>query len=218
MQIKAILFDIDGTLVDSNELHVTAWDEVFRESGHEFDRESLHEHIGKGGDKYVPALLPEASEDEQQQLREAHKRLFTGSYIEQVEAFPGARDLLLRVRDSGRKVVLASSASGEEIETHMRTLDARGIVDETTSNDDVEASKPSPDIFAAAAGKARVNPAEAIVVGDTPYDVEAASRCGIGTLAVRSGGFSDGALSGAIAIYDDVGALLADFEASALNR
>lgn len=218
MQIKAILFDIDGTLVDSNDLHVTAWDQVFRDAGHSFERAALHEHIGKGGDKYVPALLPDSNEEEQQQLREAHKRLFTGRYIEQVKAFPGARDLLTRTRDSGRKVVLASSASGEELEAHLRTLGADGIVDETTSADDVEASKPSPDIFQAAADKAGVTGAEAIVVGDTPYDVEAARRCGIDTVAVRSGGFPDEALGGAVAIYDDVGALLADFDESPLNR
>jgi membrane protein len=218
MQIKAVLFDIDGTLVDSNELHVTAWDQVFREAGYEFDRQTLHDHIGKGGDNYVPALLPEASEEEQPRLREAHKRLFTGDYIKRVRPFPGARELLLQVRDSGRKVVLASSASEEELETHMRSLQAAGIVEDTTSKGDVEASKPCPDVFQAAADAAGVDPREAIVVGDTPYDIEAARRTGIDTVAVRSGGFPDEALSGAIAIYDDVAALLAGFEDSPLNR
>jgi membrane protein len=218
MQIKAILFDIDGTLVDSNELHVTAWDQLFREAGYRFDRRALHDRIGKGGDNYVPAFLPDASEEEQDRLRDAHKRLFAGSLIKQVKPFPGARDLLTRVRDSGRKVVLASSASGEELETHLATLGAEDIVDETTSKDDVEDSKPCPDIFQAAADKAGVTGAEAVLVGDTPYDIEAARRCGIGTVAVRSGGFPDEALSGAIAIYDDVGALLAGFDESPLNR
>lgn len=218
MQIKAILFDIDGTLVDSNELHVTAWEQVFREAGHNFERAQLHEHIGKGGDNYIPALLPGASEAEQQRLSDAHKRIFTGHLIALVKPFPGARDLLARVRNSGRKVVLASSASAEELDTHLQTLGASRIVDETTSKDDVENSKPCPDIFQVAADKANVEPGQAIVVGDTPYDIQAASRCGIGSVAVRSGGFSDAALSGASAIYDDVGALLADFEASPLNR
>ncbi len=218
MQIKAILFDIDGTLVDSNQLHVTAWDQLFREAGYRFDRRALHDQIGKGGDNYVPAFLPDAPEEEQDRLRDAHKRLFTGSLIAQVKPFPGARDLLARVRDSGRKVVLASSASAEELEAHMATLGADGIVDETTSKDDVEDSKPCPDIFQAAADKSGVSARHATVVGDTPYDIEAARRCGIDTVAVRSGGFSDRALGGAIAIYDDVAALLADFEASPLNR
>ncbi len=218
MRIKAILFDIDGTLVDSNELHVTAWDQVFREAGYAFDRAVLHEQIGKGGDNYIPALLPDASEDEQEKLRDSHKQLFTGTYIEKVTAFPGARDLLIRVRDSGRQVMLASSASKEELDAHLRTLEADGIIDETTSADDVEASKPCPDIFEAAVKRAGVEPREAVVVGDTPYDIEAGRSSGVDAVAVRSGGFPDEALSGAVAIYDDVAALLADFESSPLNR
>ncbi len=218
MQIKAILFDIDGTLVDSNELHVSAWQQVFSEAGHNFDRALLHQHIGKGGDNYIPALLPGVSEAQHKQLADAHKRLFTGQYIGQVRPIDSARDLLVRVSKSGRKVVFASSASAEELQTHMETLGADDIVDATTSSDDVENSKPCPDIFQAAAQKAGVDPAEAIVVGDTPYDIEAARRCGIASVAVRSGGFADEELIGAIAIYDDVGALLANFEDSPLNR
>ncbi|HYI43071.1 MAG TPA: HAD family hydrolase [Sphingomicrobium sp.] len=218
MQIKAVLFDIDGTLVDSNELHISAWDEVFRAAGYQFDRATLHRHIGKGGDNYVPALLPDAGEDEQDRLREAHKQLFTGTYISQVKAFPHARELLARVGESGRKVVLASSASGEELEAHVETIGADGLIDETTSKDDVEASKPCPDVFEAALRSAGVAPDEAVVVGDTPYDIEAARRAGIETVAVRSGGFPDEALSGAVAVYDDVAALLGDFDASPLNR
>lgn len=218
MRIKAVIFDIDGTLVDSNDLHVAAWEQVFRDAGHAFSREQLHAHIGKGGDNYVPALLPDAGEAEQRRLKDAHRRLFTGGLIEQVKPFPGARDLLLRVRDSGRKVVLASSASKQELEHHLATLDAAGIVDACTSKDDVEHSKPCPDIFDAALGQAAVGPTEALVVGDTPFDIEAARRVGAGTVGVRSGGFSDDALAAATAIYDDVAALLADFERSPLNR
>ena len=155
MQIKAVIFDIDGTLVDSNELHVTAWDEVFRHAGHEFKREALHEHIGKGGDKYVPALLPDASDEEQERLRDAHKRLFTGTYIERVEPFPGARELLRKVSESGRKVVLATSASEQELNAHVETLGAADIIDGNTNKDEVEESKPAPDIFGHAIEDAR---------------------------------------------------------------
>lgn len=218
MQIKAVIFDIDGTLVDSNELHVTAWDQVFRDAGHTLDRKLLHEHIGKGGDKYVPALLPNATEEEQQRLRDAHKRLFTGSYIKQVQPFPGARELLRKVSDSGRKVVLATSASAEELETHVETLGAADIIDGNTNKDEVEESKPAPDVFLAALETAGVGASEAIVVGDTPYDVEAARRSGLAAVAVRSGGFPDEALRDAAVIYDDVGELLAGFERSPLSR
>ena len=218
MQIKAILFDIDGTLVDSNELHVTAWDEVFRSAGHSFDRQALHDQIGKGGDNYVPVFLPNASDEEQQRLRDAHKTLFTGRYINEVKPFPGAPELLRKVHDSGRKVVLATSASGEELASHLKTLKAGDLVDGRTSKDDVSHSKPCPDVFEAALEEAAVRPEEAIVVGDTPYDIEAARRSGISSVALRSGGFPDQALKDAVAIYDDAAALLADFENSPLNR
>ena len=218
MQIKAVIFDIDGTLVDSNELHVTAWGEVLRQAGHSFERERLHAQIGKGGDNYVPALLPDASECEVDRIKDAHRELFTGQYIGKVKAFSGARELLQCVRESGRKVVLASSASAEELKHHLKTIGGEDLIDATTSKDDVEHSKPCPDIFAAALEQAGVSASEAVVVGDTPYDIEAARRVGIGTVAVRSGGFSDEELGAAIAIYDDVGALLADFDRSPLSR
>ena len=218
MRIKAVIFDIDGTLIDSNELHVTAWDRVLREAGHEFGRDELHEHIGKGGDNYVPALLPDAREDEIERIKDAHHELFTDSYIDRVAPLPGARDLLVRVRDSGRKVVLASSASGEELEHHLRKLEAADVVEACTSKDDVEHSKPCSDVFEAALREAAVRPDEAIVVGDTPYDIEAARRAGLDTVAVRSGGFGDEELKGAIAIYDDAADLLARFDRSPLNR
>jgi membrane protein len=217
MQKKAILFDIDGTLVDSNDLHVTAWDEVLRGAGHNFDRATLHSQIGKGGDNYVPALLPEADEEEQERLKKAHGDAFKRR-IDQVKPFPGARDLLLKVRDSGRKVVLASSASGEELEKHVENLGAAEILEGATSKDDVAHSKPCPDIFQAALERAGVRAEEAVVVGDTPYDIEAARRSGIDAVAVRSGGFPDDTLSDAVAIYDDVGEILADFERSPLSR
>ena len=217
MQKKAILFDIDGTLVDSNDLHVTAWDEVLREAGHNFDRATLHSQIGKGGDNYVPALLPEADEEEQERLKKAHGEVFK-RYIHDIRPFPGARELLLKVRDSGRKVVLASSASGEELEKHVENLGAADILDGSTSKDDVGHSKPCPDIFQAALEQAGVSAEEAVVVGDTPYDIEAARRSGIDAVAVRSGGFPDETLHDAVAIYDDVGGLLADFDRSPLSR
>lgn len=212
----AILFDIDGTLVDSNELHIQAWDEVFREAGFEFSREALHRHIGKGGDTYVPALLPDLAPDAQERIAAGHGRVYKDKYIDRVKPFPGARELLLRTRDSGRKVVLASSASQEELDHYLDLLDARAIVAATTSKDDVAHSKPCPDIFQTAAGKAEAEPRAALVVGDTPFDLEAATRSGIETVAVRSGRFADHELGGAVAIYDDVAALLRDFEQSPL--
>jgi membrane protein len=221
MTIKAVLFDIDGTLVDSNDMHVHSWSEAFRAAGQVFDDQTIHEQIGKGTDMLVPTLMPGIDEAEQERLGEAHGAMFKDQYLDQVLPFPGARDLLVRVHETGRRVVLASSASTEELEHYIELLDIRDIVAETTSADDVEHTKPAPDIFATALAKvAPLRPDEVIVVGDTPYDVEAAGKCGIQAIGLRSGGFSDGALrsAGAMMIYDDAAGLLASFDNSPLAK
>lgn len=220
-QIKAILFDIDGTLVDSNDLHVLAWEEAFTGIGASFDRQTIHDQIGKGTDKLVPTLLPDLDDEGIAALGEAHGTTFKGKYLDQARPFAGAHDLLARAHDNGQQVVLASSASGEELDHYLDLLDARALVDETTSGDDVEQTKPAPDIFATALAKLDGIDADAvIVVGDTPYDIEAAAACGMAAVAVRSGGFPDAVLerAGAIAIYDDVAALLAAYDASPLGH
>jgi len=215
-----VLFDIDGTLVDSNDLHVLAWEEGFATIGVKFDRQTIHDQIGKGTDMLVPSLLPNADGATQEKLGKAQGDVFKTKFLDQVKPFPGAHDLLARVHAAGQTVVLASSASSEELDHYIGLLDARNLVGATTSADDVEKTKPAPDIFATALKKvAPISADEAIVVGDTPYDIEAAGKCGIAAVAVRSGGFPDDALlkAGAIALYDDVAALLADYDRSPLG-
>ena len=218
MTIKAVLFDIDGTLVDSNDLHVRAWDHAFREAGRIFDDQVIHDQIGKGTDMLVPTLMPDTDDAEQERLGDAHAAVFKGRYLGRVKAFPGARELLVRVHAAGKTVVLASSASKEELRHYIDLLDVKDIVSETTSSDDVESTKPAPDIFSIALEKVALGADEAIVVGDTPYDVEAAAKCGIAAIALRSGGFSDEVLrdAGAVAIYDDAATLLAEYAVSPL--
>jgi HAD superfamily hydrolase (TIGR01509 family) len=219
MPIKAVLFDIDGTLVDSNDMHIQAWEKAFADEGAKFDWQTIHDQIGKGTDMLVPALLPKADEALQDRLGEAHGGMFKAQFLDSVKAFPGARDLLVKVHAAGQKVVLASSASGDELEHYLDLLDARDLVEATTSADDVKSTKPAPDIFAAALKKvAPLSSDEVLVVGDTPYDVQAAAKCGIRAVALRSGKFSDDVLeaAGAVAIYDDVAALLADYDRSPL--
>lgn len=221
MQIKAILFDIDGTLIDSNDLHIQAWEEAFAGIGKTFDRQVIHDQIGKGTDMLVPTLLPDLDDAAQEQLGEAHGAVFKAKFLEQAKPFQHAHDLLAHAHAIGQQVVLASSASTAELEHYLGRLDARDLVTATTSSDDVENTKPAPDIFATALDKLSGIEADAvIVVGDTPYDVEAARKCGIAAVAVRSGGFDDAVLreAGAIEIYDDVAALLADYAASPLGR
>jgi membrane protein len=177
----------------------------------------LHAHIGKGADNYVRALLPEVGDEEAAALGDVHGRLFKQHYFGRLKPFPQATELLARCKDEGLRVVLASSASAEELDHHLDVLGARDLVDGFTSADDVGRSKPCPDIFEAALSKAEVAPAEALVVGDTPYDIEAAARAGLNTVAVRSGLFPDEQLSGAVAVYDDVAELLSRFDGSPLS-
>jgi HAD superfamily hydrolase (TIGR01509 family) len=219
MPITAVLFDIDGTLVDSNDMHVLAWEEAFAGIGASFDRDVIHSQIGKGTDMLVPTLLPDLGEDDQEALGKAHGAIFKAKYLEKAEPFAYAHDLLAKARAAGQRVVLASSASQAELDHYLDLLNARDLVDATTSSDDVEKTKPAPDIFATAIRKIGDDPAEVIVIGDTPYDVEAAAKCGIAAVGLRSGKFSDDALNaaGAIAIYDDAAALLEGYDASPLG-
>lgn len=221
MPIRAVLFDIDGTLVDSNDLHVLAWQRAFEQVGVPIDAQTIHGQIGKGKDMLVPTLLPDADEPTQTEAGRLHGEMFKAEYLDQVKPFAGARDLLERVHEAGKQVVLASSASASELDHYVELLEAGDLIDASTSGDDVEHTKPAPDIFAAAMAKlGPITAEEAIVIGDTPYDIEAAAKCGIAAVAVRSGKFPDAALeqAGAVAIYDDVAALLADYADSPLNR
>ncbi len=217
--IQAVFFDVDGTLVDSNEAHAEIWQNVFAEYGFEIDLAAIRSQIGKGGDQLVPALLPDASDEMIERLSERHGTLFKDQRLGDVKPFADAAALLRRVAQSGRHVVLASSADAKEVDHYVRLLDVARIVYARTTTDDAAASKPAGDIFAAALDKVGgLKPSQVIVVGDTPYDVQAASDCGIRTIAVRSGGFEDAVLwqTGAIAIYDDAAALLSGFNASPL--
>lgn len=221
MSIKAVLFDIDGTLVDSNDLHVLAWEDAFAGAGEKFDRQVIHDQIGKGTDMLVPTLLPQADEAEQKKLGEAHGDAFKSKYLEQAKPFTRARDMLAKVHEAGQRVVLASSASEDELAHYLDLLDARDLVSTSTTSEDVQNTKPAPDIFAVALEKiAPLAAADVIVVGDTPYDIEAAGKCNIAAIGLRSGKFGDDVLleAGAIALYDDVAALLADYDNSPLGR
>ncbi len=219
MAISALHLDIDGTLVDSNDYHVIAWDEVFREAGYSFDRAAIHHQVGKGGDNFVPAFLPDLPQDRQEALAHRHGEIYKSRYMAQVRPFAHARDLLVRAKVDGLKLALATSASGEELDHYRELLEATDLIDVTTSKDDVKNSKPDPDIFQAALHKTGLAPGEALVIGDTPYDVIAAAKCGIRTIALLSGGFSEAELreAGAVAIYQGTADLLARWEESPIR-
>jgi len=219
MKIRAVLFDVDGTLVDSNEAHVDAWAVAFRQAGHPQEVDDIRLQIGKGGDLLIPSLLPQASEAQRKAIAKTHSSHFKSAYLPHIKPFAGARDLLARVKQSGRKIVLASSARKDEVEYYIGLLDAKGLIDALTSADDVAESKPEPDIFGSALDKVGGDPDAVIAVGDTIYDVEAARRIGIATIGLTSGPFDRGQLKdqGAVAVFANVADLLAGFDRSPLS-
>lgn len=217
--LKAVLFDIDGTLVDSNEQHVTSWALAFRNLDIPQEADAIRRQIGKGGDLLVPALLPDASPALIKAIGEQQGAIFSDAYLATVRAFPGATDLIRQLHASGLKIVLASSAKQAEIDHYIGLLGIEDMLAATTSIDDVDTSKPDPEIFSTAIEKIGVQAKHAFVVGDTIYDVEGASRAGIVTIGVCSGPFNSAELreAGAVRTFTDVADLLSYAEHSNLN-
>ena len=218
MRRRAILFDIDGTLVDSNDAHIDAWQKAFAAEGYAFSRSEIHTQVGKGGDNLVPSLLPDVPTEVQERLSKAEGDIYKRDYLMRVEPFPDAKPFLKNLVERGHTIVLASSASRMEVDHYAGLLDAEGLLSGTTSKDDVARSKPCPDIFTAALAQTGGPPESAIVVGDTPYDILAAGRAGIDAIAVLSGGFEEDELlsCGPLAIYRDVAELDANYDKSPL--
>jgi HAD superfamily hydrolase (TIGR01509 family) len=203
------ILDIDGTLVDTNYQHTLAWYRAMRQHGQHPAIWRIHRHIGMGGDKLVESLCGEEVEDELgDDIRSAEKPLYM-SMIEEVEPLAGARELIEDLKKAGHTVVLASSAKEDEVERYIDLLDARELADDWTSSGDVEETKPAPDLVQTALKKAGADPGDAVMIGDTPWDVEAAEKAGVKTVAVLTGGFSEAELrdAGAIAVFDSIEAL-----------
>lgn len=210
------IVDIDGTLVDTNYHHVLAWQRAMAAHGHEVPAWHIHRAIGMGGDQLVGHLLGDDIEVQQgDDLRAAESERYH-ELIGEVRPFPGARDLLGTLHDQGLTVVLASSAKEEELEHYLELLDARPVVEGWTSSADVKATKPAPDVVEAALERA--GDRDAVLIGDTVWDVEAAARAGIPAIAVLSGGIGADELreAGAIHVVDDVRALTAGLGATPL--
>ena len=218
---KAAIFDIDGTLVDSVDLHALSWQEAFARFGHEVSFERARSQIGKGGDQLLPVFLSEAEVADHGEAMEAFRgTLFKSKYLPMVRPFSAVPELLRRVREAGLKVAAASSAKKEELAVYLEIAGIAGLVDVSTSSEDAEQSKPSPDIFQVALKKLGLPGSEAVAIGDTPYDAEAAGKAGIVTIGMLSGGFTEDELrkGGCEAVYPGPGALLACFKASPLGR
>lgn len=217
--MKAVLFDIDGTLIDSVDFHAEAWVRALGHFGIEVGFDEVRGQIGKGGDQFLPVFVPpERLAREQKQIESFRREMFKRDYLRRIRPFPQVRDLVQRCRDAGLVVALASSGHEDEVKSYIEIAGIGDLLDVVTSSSDVEHSKPCPDIFQAAIAKCAVAPAEAVVVGDTPYDAEAASKAGIRAIGVLCGGFPEADLrdAGAVAIYRDPADLLARFDGSLL--
>ena len=219
--IKAVIFDIDGTLVDSVDLHAQAWKEAFKQYGKDIPYQQVRHQIGKGGDQLMPVFFSrEELEEFGEEMEEYRSKIFKRDYLPRVRAFPMVRELFLKIKEDGKRVVLASSAKEEELAAYKKIARIEDLVEGETSADDADKSKPHPDIFKAALDQlGDVSADEAVVIGDTPYDAEAARKLRLRTIGVRCGGFPDHELldAGAIAIYDGPEDLLARYHESIIG-
>ena len=203
------VLDIDGTLVDTNYHHTIAWSRAFRRHGIVLPLWRIHRHIGMGGDQMVTALTDEETEREKgDDIRAAEKALYF-KLIDEVEPMADARELIRQLKGRGHTVVLASSAKPDEVDHYLDLLDARDLADGWTTSGDVESTKPAPDLVSAALERAGGSPDDAVMVGDTPWDVEAAGRAGVPTVAVLTGGFAAAELedAGAVGVFESVAEL-----------
>ena len=215
----AVIFDVDGTLVDSNDTHALASVQAITESGRRVEFSRVRPLIGMGGDKLLPEVTGLSIDSaEGKAIARRRRDIFQRDCLPHLKPTRGAQALLEWLRDDRKKLLVASSAEDEELAQLLDVAGASKLIESATSSDDAERSKPDPDIVAAALARAGVPAAEAIMVGDTPYDVEAALRTGIEIIGLRAGGWSDQELTGAVAVYADPADLLARYDLSPFKR
>ncbi len=215
MKVRAAVLDIDGTLIDSNDAHARAWVDVGKEMGYDIEFSHVRRLIGMGGDKVLPEITGlDDDSDEAKKMKERRGEIFQERYLATLQPFPRARELLERFQAEGLTLVVATSASKDDMGKLLEKAGIKDLIEEKTSQSDVEASKPDPDVVEAAVEKAGCKPAEAVMLGDTPYDVEASRRAGVPCVALRCGGWGDEELGDAVAIYDDPADLLANYDRS----
>jgi HAD superfamily hydrolase (TIGR01509 family) len=218
--IEAIIFDIDGTLVDSVDLHAQAWRETFQRFGRNILFEDIRVQMGKGADQLMPIFF---SKDELNRFGKAMENyrleLFKRNYLPQVKAFPGVRELFQRILNDGKTTALASSSRAPELLVYKRIAEIEDLIQTEISADDVKHSKPCPDIFQAALKKLAISAGNIVAIGDAPYDAIAAKRAGIATIGVLCGGFGEEVLraAGCIAIFDGPADLLEHYDVSPIH-
>ena len=218
-RIRAVILDIDGTLVDSNQAHAQAYVDAARELGISSpSKTEVWRLIGMGGDKLIPSAFGFEQDDPRgAALDERKGNIFRSRYLQTLNATPGARALLERLRDDGYALVVATSANEEDVKGLLERAGVSDLIEDSTSGEEVDSSKPDPDVVLAALEGAGVGPDAAIMLGDTPYDVEAASRAGVRMIAVRSGGWGDNDLGGAALVFDHPADLLSHYTETPLG-
>jgi HAD superfamily hydrolase (TIGR01549 family) len=218
--IEAVIFDIDGTLVDSVDLHARAWQRAFAKFGKNIAFEAVRTQIGKGADQLMPVYFSTQELDHFGEEMETYRgELFKEEYLPKVKAFPKVRQLFERLRGDNKLISLASSAKKDELERYKEIAQIGDLIDSETSSDDVEKSKPCPDVFNVALNQLEIDPENVAVVGDTPYDAETARKARLKSIGVLCGGWTQSQLqrAGCIAIYRDPADLLTRYDESPLG-
>lgn len=219
VMIRGVLLDIDGTLIDSNDAHARAWVDALAEHNYTVSLEHVRRLIGKGGDKVLPEVTGlQKDSPEGQQISQRRSEIFKTRYLPDIRPLSGTRDLLQHILDRGLALVVATSAQGDEAEALLQAAGVADLIEMRTTSSDARHSKPDPDIVDAALQRLGEPAQAALMIGDTPYDVQAAGRAGVPIIALRSGGWDDSDLVGALAIYDDPADLLAHYDASPLRN